>query len=298
MLCMKDSPLKKMDMHVHTRFSTEGPDLGVVKVTVNMSEDPVALYHKAKRLGMDFVTFTDHNTIDGCLYLLEKMPHVGDFMVSEEITTYDPKYRFIIHVNAYNITRLQHKRIMKVKDEFFKLIKCLKEHDILYSYNHPFWHKYYDYIVMIPKPKERIYEIAKSFPVLEGINSFRLPRQNQLAQEMAKALGLKIVAGSDAHGGNISRAYTMAKADNLKEFLREIRGGRTQIRGENYSYKAMYQECMNIFFANMKMIKEEFPSRKTRVITKVINPVARFFVRREIKKSTRTQKKIIKTMRG
>jgi len=56
---MKDS-FKKMDMHVHTRFSTEELDLGVIKVTVNMAGDPVSMYKKAKALGMDFVTFTDH----------------------------------------------------------------------------------------------------------------------------------------------------------------------------------------------------------------------------------------------
>ena len=295
---VENIPLKKMDMHVHTRFSTEGPDLGVVKVSVNMFGDPVYLYQKAKKIGMDFVTFTDHNTIDGCLYFLEKMPHADDFMISEEITTHDPEYKFTIHVNAYDITRLQHKRISKVRGDFHKLIEYLKEQNILYSYNHPYWHRYYDYVLMVPKPKERLYEIAKNnFSVVEGINSFRLLKQNQLAQEMAQRLGLSMVAGSDAHGGSIGRAYTMARANNLKEFLEEIRQGRTQIAGRHYKFKAMYQECLNIFSTNINKIKEEYPSRKTTVIANLVSPFVKFCVRREIKKNTKAQKKIVKTMK-
>lgn len=296
-MAMGNIPLKKMDMHVHTRFSTEGPDIGVVKVTVNMSGDPVELYQKAKKLGMDFVTFTDHNTIDGCLYFLEKMPHVDDFMVSEEITTYDPKYKFVIHVNAYNITKLQHKRIQQKREDFFKLIKYLKEQKIFFSYNHPYWNKYYDYFVMIPKPKERIYELAKNFPAIEVLNSFRMPKQNKLALEMAKKLNAIMIAGSDAHGGSIGRAYTLAKANNLKEFFKEVKQGRTQVKSKHYSYKAMYEECMNIFVENINKIREAHPSRKTKIITKLVSPIAKFFVKREIKKSNKTQKKIIKSMK-
>lgn len=291
-----DNSLKKMDMHVHTRFSTEGLDLGVLKVTVNMSGDPVALYQKAKMIGMDFVTFTDHNTIEGCLELLEKMPHVDDFMISEEVTTRDPEYKFVIHINAYNLTKVQHRSLQKRRENFFKLINYLKEENILYSYNHPYWHRYYDYLVMVPKPKERIYELAKNFSVIEGINSFRLAKQNELAREMAQSLSLTTIAGSDAHGGEIGRAYTLANADNLKEFLKEVRKGRTQIRGKNYNFKAMNKECMNIFFTDVKKIKEFYPSRTVMIATRLIRPVAKIFVRREIKRNARIQRKIVKDM--
>lgn len=296
-MAMANIPLKKMDMHVHTRFSTEGPDIGVAKVAINMFGDPIELYQKAKKLGMDFVTFTDHNTIDGCLHFLEEMPHVDDFMMSEEITTYDPEYKFFIHINAYGITRLQHRRIHKVREDFFKVIKYLKEQNIFYSYNHPYWNRYYDYFVMIPKPKERIYEIAKNFPAIEGINSFRMPKQNQLALEMAKSLGLITIAGSDAHGGSIGRAYTIARANNLKEFFKEVKMGRTKLESAPYSYMAMYRECMNIFSENVRKIREKYPSRKTKILTQMINPIAKFFVKRELKKSDKTQKKIIKSMK-
>jgi len=291
------SQFKKMDMHVHTRFSTEGPDYGVVKVMVNMAGDPADLYQKAKNLGMDFVTFTDHNTIDGCLYLLEKMPHIDDFIISEEITTHDPEYKFVIHINAYDITRLQHRRIMNVKKSFPKLIHYLKGQNILYSYNHPYWHRHLDYIITIPKPIQRVYEMAKNFSVLEGINSFRLPKQNMMAQDMAKTLGLSTIAGSDAHGGSIGRAYTLTKSNNIKEFLGEVRVGRTQMVGTGYSLRAIYQECMNVFYANITKIREEYPSKKVKLLTNFINPIVKFGVRRQVRKNENIQRRIVRDMK-
>ncbi len=290
-------PLKKMDMHVHTRFSTEELDLGVMKITVNMAGDPVSMYKKAKVLGMDFVTFTDHNTIDGCLYFLERMPHVDDFVISEEITTSDPKYKFVIHVNAYNITKLQHRRISKLREDFPKLIKYLKEQNIVYSYNHPYWHKYYDYIATMPKPMQRVYELAKNFRIIEGSNSFRLKKQNQMARDMAQTLNLGTIAGSDCHGESIGRAYTLAKADNIKGFLKEVRAGRAWTEGKDYEFKDFYQECMNIFYTNSKKIREEYPSKKIGAITNLIRPVAKFFIIKYIRKNTKIQKKIIRNMK-
>lgn len=294
---MKNVSLKKMDMHVHTCFSTEELDLGVMKITVNMAGDPVSMYKKAKDLGMDFVTFTDHNTIDGCLYLLEKMPHLDDFVISEEITTFDPKYKFVIHVNAYNITKSQHRRITTLREDFPKLINYLKQQNILYSYNHPYWHRYYDYISTMPKPMQRVYELAKNFKVIEASNSFRLKKQNQMAKDMAQTLKLGTIAGSDCHGESVGRAYTLAKANNVKEFLKEVRAGRTLIQEKNYAFKDFYKECMNIFSINSKKIIEEYPSKEVRAITKLIRPVAKFFIRRHIRKNTKIQKKIIRNMK-
>lgn len=295
---VKDDQLKKMDMHVHTKFSTEGPDLGVIKISISMYGDPIELYQKAKKKGMDFVTFTDHNTIDGCLYLLEKMPHVDDFIIGEEIATYDPEYKFVIHINAYGITRVHHGRIARLRENFPRLIKYLKEHDIFFSYNHPFWHRYYDYIVTAPKPLQRIYEIAKNFPALEGLNSFRLIKQNEMARRMAETLNLSIIGGSDCHGGSIGRAYTLAKASTLKGFMKEVRAGRTSVKGENYNFIKMYQECMNIFYANVNKLREKYPSRKVRIITDLFKPITQFFVKRQIKKSMSLQSKLMKIIKG
>jgi len=286
--------LKRMDMHVHTRFSTEELNIGSLKISVKMTGDPQVLYHKAKDLGMDFVTFTDHNTIEGCLYLLEKMPHVDDFVISEEVTTKDPKYGFVIHVNVYDITKQQHKRITVLREDFNRLISYLKEQNILHCYNHPYWSKHHDYALQ--KPIKHVYELAKQFLVTEGINSFRLRQQNYMAREMAKSLGLGLVGGSDTHGGSIGRAYTLANSDNVKDFLKQVRLGKTFVQGKDYIFKDFYQECMNIFKANSMIIKNEYPSKRVKMLTSLLNPAAKIIIMGQIRKNTTIQRKIIRKM--
>ena len=255
------------------------------------------LYKKAKKRGMDFVTFTDHNTIDGCLYLLEKMPHIDDFFISEEVTSKDPESNLNLHINVYNLTKLQHKKIAKIRENLPKLIKYLKEQKLVYSYNHPFWQKSYKIFSKIPKPKERIYEVAKNFHIVEGINSFRLYRQNLLSQKMAKELGMNMVAGSDCHGGSICRAYTLARANNFKEFLKEVKAGRTQITGENFNSNVTYKECMNVWHINLTKLREKYASKKLKFIAQIVKPIVNFGVRIGIKKNNSTQKKIVKIIK-
>lgn len=59
-----------IDLHVHSRYSGMADDwllgqLGVQECYTKPSE----VYEIAKRKGMDFVTLTDHDTIDGALEL-------------------------------------------------------------------------------------------------------------------------------------------------------------------------------------------------------------------------------------
>ena len=47
--------------------------------------EPEAVYRVAKARGMDVVTITDHDSIDGCLEFLDRHPDADDFFISEEI---------------------------------------------------------------------------------------------------------------------------------------------------------------------------------------------------------------------
>jgi len=72
----------RCDLHVHTRYS--GPvDLpGLRHVSRECYSDPMEVYLTAKRRGMDLVTITDHDTVEGALQLA----HLPDFIVGEEVT--------------------------------------------------------------------------------------------------------------------------------------------------------------------------------------------------------------------
>ena len=61
---------------------------------------PEEVYELAKRRGMDFVTITDHDTIDGCLEIADRR----DVFVSEELTAWFAGEPQAVHVLCFGIT--------------------------------------------------------------------------------------------------------------------------------------------------------------------------------------------------
>ena len=80
---LSDPTLKRADLHCHSRFS-------VFKYfrranTRDCYNEPEDVYRLAKERGMSFVTLTDHDSIDGALWFLNKHPDITDFFIGEEI---------------------------------------------------------------------------------------------------------------------------------------------------------------------------------------------------------------------
>src|SRR5437763_10294149 len=81
---------------------------------------PEAVYEKLKCLGMDLVTITDHDCIDGS----ECLRRYPDFFVSEEITCRMPSGTEL-HVGAYDLTERQHVEIQRRRDDLASLVAYL-----------------------------------------------------------------------------------------------------------------------------------------------------------------------------
>ncbi len=62
----------KVDLHVHSRFSNRSPEWLLRRFDVPDSyTDPRKLHALLRERGMDFVTITDHDRIDGCLEIAD-----------------------------------------------------------------------------------------------------------------------------------------------------------------------------------------------------------------------------------
>ncbi len=62
--------MKKADLHCHTIYSEHPTEWFLQKLGAKESyTDPLFVYKEAKRQGMDYVSITDHNKIDGALRL-------------------------------------------------------------------------------------------------------------------------------------------------------------------------------------------------------------------------------------
>src|SRR6202049_5408873 len=75
----------RVDLHCHSSASAVSR-LGVQRALglPECATPPHEVYELAKRRGMDFVTITDHDTIDGVLQIADR----GDVFISEELTAH------------------------------------------------------------------------------------------------------------------------------------------------------------------------------------------------------------------
>ena len=89
----------RCDLHVHTRHSGMCTVPVMRHICRESYNEPVAVYEKLKRAGMDLVTITDHDSIDA----VEQLRSKPDFFLSEEVTCTLPSGTEL-HMGVYDIT--------------------------------------------------------------------------------------------------------------------------------------------------------------------------------------------------
>ena len=98
----------RADLHLHSRYSDRSADWLFRRFDFPDSySQPKELYARLHETGMDLVTLTDHNRIDGCLEIAD-LPGV---FISEEVTTYFPADRCKVHLLVWNLSEAQHREI-------------------------------------------------------------------------------------------------------------------------------------------------------------------------------------------
>jgi predicted metal-dependent phosphoesterase TrpH len=204
------------DLHVHTLHSYDVIPTRVV--------DPLTLYFRARQMGMTYVTFTDHDTMDA----YDRIGWTREGLIpGVEVKILDSKrVGHTVHINVYTLNRNQFaeiSRITRSARDLGTLFAYLKGEHLPFSFNHPFWHEPGE------KPNLRaVIEIAEEFPVLE-YNMGRIGRLNHKALQLAQAKGKGILAATDSHVGDIGGAFTVARGRTFGEFFDQIRDRRSFI---------------------------------------------------------------------
>ncbi len=236
---------KRADLHVHTACSFD--------VLPARELCPESLYKKSLDLGMDFVTFTDHNTVEA--YEILGWDH-EKLVPGVEISIYDAEFAgHSLHVNVFELDReefLELSEISKVERDLKDFIRYLKRHKLPFIYNHPFWFEFHKE----PNPSA-VPRLAKLFPVLE-YNMNELRQKNEATIALAKKFGKGIVSTSDTHTGQLGKVYTLAKGENFREFFRNIEKGKSYIVSEDLTREFLIEE-MNIW---IDLIFEKSPKNK------------------------------------
>jgi predicted metal-dependent phosphoesterase TrpH len=196
---------------------------------------------------MDLVTITDHDSIDGCLELLNCLGDLPDFITGEEVTAFFPEFRHQIHIGVYGITEAEHREIQRLRSSGEELVSYLRQRGILFVLNH-FFHNFSN----IPLARKYIERMAQLFEVFEIRNGTMQREHNTLIATLLErycqgARRVGFVGGSDAHTlRRIGRTYTASSARNGQEFLEDIRNGRTEIFGSHANHLSLAAEIYGV----------------------------------------------------
>jgi len=242
-----DGRFKKADLHCHSVYSTfKYFRIANTRDSYNRPED---VYRLAKQRGMDFVTLTDHDSIDGCLYLLNKFPDLDDFFISEEVETWFPDTRQRIHINVFAIDERQHAEIQKRRENIYDLHAYIREENILASANHMFQN-----YRMRNSPRQYFDEMLRMFDAFEVKNGAMASQHNRLVEDLMAVVREKrgdvsLVAGSDAHTlGPLARVYTVAEAETVPEFLEKVRQGQCFVWGSEMGFRVLLSDVYRMVF--------------------------------------------------
>ena len=218
----------RADMHCHSTAS-QVAKLGIQR-SVGLPEcatPPEEVYELAKRRGMDFVTITDHDTIDGCLELGDR----DDVFISEELTAWFAGEPQAVHVLCYGIDPGDHEYLQANAKDLEVCAEYLHDRQITCALAHPF------FAVAAPLTASHRRRLARLFPVWETRNGSRARELNMPAAVYIETHGGTGIGGSDDHAGvDIGRTFTETpSASSPEEFLRHVREGRATTRGDQGS---------------------------------------------------------------
>jgi predicted metal-dependent phosphoesterase TrpH len=207
---------------------------------------PEAVYEKLKRLGMDLVTVTDHDSIDA----VESLRSRPDFFLSEEVTCTLPTGTEL-HIGVYDITERDHIELQRRRNDFESLFAWLVDQDLFFSANHVFSRL----TGRRDSADFKLFETA--FPALETHNGHMPVSVNRCAARLADLAARAEIGGSDAHAmASVGCAWTTVPgARNRQEFLAGLRRGQGRVRGEA---GGVYKLTRDVLAIGREMVREDW----------------------------------------
>jgi predicted metal-dependent phosphoesterase TrpH len=247
--------MAKADMHVHSSFSARPSEWFLQKIGTRESYTaPETIYREALAQGMDFVTITDHNMIEGALLLKECYPE--RVFTGLEATTYFPDTGCKVHLLVYGLNESQFAVIDRVRKDIYQLREYIREQNLVHSVAHA------TYSINNRLTFEQIEKLLILFDCFEGINGSRGRHANEVLQRALDALTPEhmerlsrkyaiepfsetpwvkgITGGTDDHGGlYIGKTYTEAAGASPAEFLQALARKGSGAGGRHNDYRGL-----------------------------------------------------------
>ena len=258
--------MARVDLHLHTRHSRLSSEWLLRRLEVPASvSDPRELHRKLRDAGMDFVTFTDDDSIEGCLRIAD-LPGV---FVSESVTAHFPEDGCRVALLVWGITESQHLELQQLRSNIYELQQYLASQHIVHGVAGPlrgFEHKLRPLHLM---------KLALLFRHFEGING----REDALLSTVTRHLfdlrpgdierfssvtGLQPThgeawnkvwfGGSNDHGGTVTgTAWTQTPGtDGVAFFLQQLGEGMCEPRGSSGTPLRSALDTYQVAFSHAK----------------------------------------------
>jgi predicted metal-dependent phosphoesterase TrpH len=212
----------RCDLHVHSKHSGSA-GVPLLPGWLECYSEPAAVYDTARARGMDLVTLTDHDSIEGALALRNR----PNTFVSEEVTVVLDGGREL-HFGVYGIDETQHAQIESRRRDGESLVAYLAGHDIPFAVNHLF-----SPLTGRRTASDLVWALSVA-RLLETGNAMLPAVSNRIAEEARQRIGAGAVGGSDAHALRfVGRSYTVVSgARTAGDFIQGLRMGHATAEGE------------------------------------------------------------------
>jgi len=225
---------------------------------------------------MSYVCLTDHDSIDGALYLLNKNPDMTDFFIGEEVETYFPETGQRIHVGVWGLDEAQHREIQRLRANIRELIPYMKSQRLIFGINHLFQN-----YRMKNVAGRYIAELLEMFDIFEVLNGAMASFHNRMVQQLVATVQqhgrrISMVGGSDAHTlKHVAKVHTVSKGETVQEFLENIRNGECFGWGAEMRFRDLVADIYLLTLAYQSEARADLLSTNYTAADKTIQLAAR-----------------------
>jgi predicted metal-dependent phosphoesterase TrpH len=241
----------RVDLHVHSCHSglNRTPALSMFRSRDCYSR-PEGIYRAARSRGMNLVTITDHDSIDGCLELLDRHPGADDILVGEEIECRLPGTELRLHVGAFGMTERLHREVQGLRSNVVEMAGFLRANGVALVLHHPF----HFFRGQVPVPRY----LGQLLPLVHAVeirNATMSEGHNVLSERLAQRAAarreapLGTTGGSDAHVlRHVGVAYTEAPGRTAADFVERLKAGTTRGGGAHGTRALLAVEIYGVIF--------------------------------------------------
>lgn len=252
--------MTRADLHVHSKHSNRPTEWLLRQVGAPESfTEPKEIYRRCRERGMQLVTISDHDSIDGAL----EIQHLPGTFLSSEVTVEFPEdaatRRCEIHLLVLGITERQHRDLQEIRRNIYEVRAYVRGQDIVHSVAHPLF-RVNDRLTL--GQVEKLLVLFDRFEARNGMHDRRandLVRRifgsltREMIEDLAERHGIEpfgptpwiktFTGGSDDHGGlYLGATYTETpEAATVEEFLGHLRAGRHEPGGDTGSSARLLQ---------------------------------------------------------